>query len=193
MPSSASSRQREQPPGERAEEVFASHDAGHATSVDDRDDQHPVMQEDLGELGVREVLADVDVLRVDVPADGFVDAGRALLERRVERPRDEPGVPERAGSSGKSAPVNSRSPKIPHSLPAASTTGSAGTSASISSVTAAPRRASSRSSRTSRRTVLAILCGLIRSSFITGSARPYSRSPAASTRSSRALRPSGTS
>jgi hypothetical protein len=56
--------------------------------------EHAVMQEDLGELGVGEVLADVDVLRVHVLADGFAGAGRALLQRRVERPWDEPRVPE---------------------------------------------------------------------------------------------------
>ena len=46
--------------------------------------EHAVMQEDLGELGVGEVLVDVDVLDVHVLADGVGCACRALLERVVE-------------------------------------------------------------------------------------------------------------
>ena len=44
--------------------------------VDDRDDQHAVVEEDLGDLGVGEVGADVDVLGVHVLADGL-DRGSA--------------------------------------------------------------------------------------------------------------------
>ena len=41
--------------GERAEEVRARDDAGHPAVVDDGDDQHAVVEEDLGDLGVGEV------------------------------------------------------------------------------------------------------------------------------------------
>ena len=60
-----------------------------ATVVDDGHDEDAVVQEDLGDLGVGEVGADVDVLGVQVLADGLVAAGVALLERLVERAAQE--------------------------------------------------------------------------------------------------------
>ena len=65
---------RDQAFGERAREVLAGDDARHPAAVDDRDDEHAVVQEDLGELGVGEVLVHIDVLGVHVLADRFVDA-----------------------------------------------------------------------------------------------------------------------
>ena len=83
-PSGATSRQRQQL-CERAEEILASHDARHAARVNDRDDQHAVMQEDLRYLGVGEVLADVDVLGVHVLADRL---GRAVGTRSAVTMRE---------------------------------------------------------------------------------------------------------
>ena len=58
--------------------------AGQAAVVDDGDDEHPVMEEDLGDLGVREVGSDVDVLGVHVPPDQFDAAADTPVQGLVE-------------------------------------------------------------------------------------------------------------
>jgi hypothetical protein len=68
-----------------AEEVRAGDHAGHVPVVDDGDDQDAVVKEDLGELGVGVVGADVDVFAVDVLSEALAAAAGAFLERLVER------------------------------------------------------------------------------------------------------------
>jgi GNAT superfamily N-acetyltransferase len=64
--------------------------------LDDRDEKDAVVEEDLGDLGVGEVGADVDVLGVHPVAHGLELAAGTLLERALERARDEAGVLELA-------------------------------------------------------------------------------------------------
>ena len=80
--------------GEGAEEVAAGDHAGYSSAVDDRDDQDAVVEEDLGELGVRVVGADVDVLAVHVLLDALAAAGVALFEGLVEGAAQEGGALE---------------------------------------------------------------------------------------------------
>jgi hypothetical protein len=77
-----------------AEEVSAGDDTLDVACVNVGDDEHAVVEERLGELGVREVGADVDVLGVHVVADRLVAAARSFLDRIVERARHEAGVLE---------------------------------------------------------------------------------------------------
>ena len=58
-------------------------------AVDDRDDQDSVVQEDLGDLGVGVVRADVDVIAVHVLLDALGAAAVASLERLVQRAAQE--------------------------------------------------------------------------------------------------------
>ena len=63
----------------------AEDDAGHVAGVDDGQDEHAVVEERLGDLRVAEVAGDLDVLDVDVLAHGVASAGRALVERVLQR------------------------------------------------------------------------------------------------------------
>ena len=87
--------------------------ADDAAVVDDRDDEHAVVQEDLGDLHVGVVRVDVDVLGVHVLPDRLDPAGLALLERLVERARRKPASLSCSRYPGNSAAMNSRSPKMP--------------------------------------------------------------------------------
>jgi len=78
--------------GERAEEVAAGQQPEHPPVVDDGHDEHAVVEEDLGDLQIGEVGADLDVLGVHVLPDRLGAAARAPLERLVERALDEGDV-----------------------------------------------------------------------------------------------------
>ena len=65
-----------------------------AAVVDDRDDQHAVVEEDLGDLGVGEVGADVDVLGVHVLADGLDAAASRFSSVSSSERRRKPGALE---------------------------------------------------------------------------------------------------
>ena len=80
--------------GDGAEEVATGDDAGDATVVDDRDDEHPVVQERLGDLRVGEVGAHLDALGVHVLGDRIVATGGTLLERGLQGTRDKARVLE---------------------------------------------------------------------------------------------------
>ena len=72
-----------------------------AAAVDDRDDEHAVVQEDLGQL-VSEKSSPTSMCSVFMclPTGSSTQA-RALLERLVERARDEARVAERLEVAGK--------------------------------------------------------------------------------------------